>query len=554
MARIARQNIMASYGDQGVFTSGQAVFNTDGTTNVKPGQLVVWNPVTQLSIGAGATITSNDRIVVSVGVDKKTLRSSFGEEIYGNYIQAVTAEPPACGLVPVWDILWNDVNCDEDFTLNIAVSNNDTQNTYPYNKPAVYTYTVKAGTCACSSCDNGIDGHALACALRDAINAERSSLTKLSTFLPSKLSNKSKGFSASILYGGDNPDTATNATTYQYCINPVVDDTCGISCINGDVSITSISFTLPGDESPTTFEISSTVIDGGEGDDGGILSELENIVTQINEALDGNGSAVIVRGVGSCCPYKLEVNTCFNDFVMADENADLTPCETFNPFDTDDFPITLEHSCKNCDSAPTRTFKRGIRIFGEAIDFSCDSCTPDLNPVWMKVPEISVFPVSGFGCSQSYVRNTQVAVLPENLGYDWVVRDYMTDNGGAGRGQDNYEWRGYGAAGYPLSRGRSGGLKNVKCAHTYCSYAISHSLPHTDPGVKGYNHATRGLTVVLIPSVDTTTRTEFEAILNPYAVSSLFPKKVSVTCGSDQDQVETVGETVRYPDSNGYIL
>lgn len=549
MSRVARENILASYGDQSIFASGQNVFNADGTTNVLPGQLVFWNPVTQKSIGAGITVTSNDRIVLSVGVDSKTIKSVYGDEIYGQYIQAVTAEPPACGLAPVWDILWNDVNCDEDFTVNISVMNDDVQNTYPYNKPAVYSYTVKAGTCACASCDNGIDGHALACALRDAINQERSSVTKLSTFLPSKLNNKAKGFNATILYGGDNPDTATNPTTFRYCINPVVDDTCDGNCIHMDKLIQEISFTLPGGEAPTTYAITSTAYTPPTPDQG-FLSELNNIVNQINTALDGNGTAILVKGVGACCPIKLEVNTCFNDFAI----TGIATCEEYNPFDPSDFPITAEHSCKNCDTAPTRTFKRGIRIMGQPIDYSCSKCTPDLNPQWLKTPEINVFPVSGFSCSQAYVRNTQVAVLPENLGYDWVVRDYISDNGGLGREHDAYEHRGYGAAGYPLSRGRSGALKNVGCAKTYCSYAIAHGLPHSDPIVKGYSHATRGTSIILIPSDDTTTRTEFEAILNSYTMSSLFPKKATVTCASDQDQVENGAETTRYPDSNGYIL
>lgn len=550
MSRVSRENILASYGDQALVTSGTLIFNNDGTTNINPGQIAVWNPVTNKAIGAGATITTNDRIVVSVGVDKKTIRSAFGDEIYGQFIQAATAEGPACGLVPVWDILWNDVNCDEDFTLNISVMNDSIQNTYPYNKPAVYTYTVKAGTCACASCDNGIDGHALACALRDAINAERSPLTKTSTFVPSKLPQKAKGFSATILYGGDNPDSATNPTTFQYCVNPVVDDTCGGSCINMDTSITEISFTLPGDEDPTTFPITSTAVDNGEDPDMGLVNELENIVNQINTILDGNGTAVLIKGVGPCCPYKLEVNTCYNDFAI----TDIDPCDSFNPYDAEDFPITSEHSCKNCNTAPTRTFTRGIRIFAEPLDFNCDNCRPDLNPQWMKVPEINVYPVSGFACSNAYVRNTQTGQLPENLGYDWIVRDYMSNNGGTGRGHDAYEHFGYGAAGFPLKRGRNGGIKNIFCTKSYCSYAIAHGLPHSNTTVRGDAFATRGTTIILVPSEDTTTRTELEAILNGYIPTSLFPKKTTITCASDQDQVENTDQTTRYPDSNGYIL
>lgn len=550
MSRISRENILAAYGDQAVFPSNQAVFSADGFSNIAPGQLAVWDPVTLKSLGAGITPATKGRIVISVGIDNKTIASCFGDELYGNNIQAVTAEPSRCGAANVWDILWNDVSCDEDYTINITRSDDKTQNSYPYNKPATYSYTVKASTCACSTCDNGVDGHALACALRDAINVKRSSVTKLSTFLPSKLNDQSKGFTAHILYGGSNPDTDTNATSYVFCITPVVEDSCDGNCIHMDQLIKGISFTVGDDEDPTEIAITSTAYTTPTPDQG-FLYQLDSIVAQINTALDGNGSAVIIRGAGNCCPFKLEINTCYTDLQLWTDafTTELVPCDTFNPFDPDDFPITSEHNCKNCDTAPTRTFTRGIRIVSDPVVLPCGK-NPDLNPMVMKTVDLQIFPVGGFSCAASYVRETQASVIPENLGYDWIVRDYLSENGGTGRDHDAYEHRGYGAAGYPLERGRSGGIQAIKCGDTFCSYAIAHTLPHTDPSVRGTGHATRGTTVVLIPSGDTVTRADFEAILNPYITAANPIIKSSVTCASDQDQTESP----RYPDSNGYIL
>lgn len=550
MSRISRENILAAYGDQAVYASDQAMFTEDGYSLLSPGQLAVWDPVTLKSLGAGITPATKGRIVISVGVDEKTIKSCFGDELYGNNIQAVTCEPSRCGAANVWDILWNDVSCDEDYTINITRKDDATQNSYPYNKPATYSYTVKASTCACSSCDSGVDGRLLACALRDSINAKRSATTKLSTFLPSKLNTQSKGFTAHVLYGGDNPDSDTNATTYVFCINPVVEATCDGNCIHMDKLVKGISFTEAGEEDPTEVAITSTAYTTPTPDQG-FLYDIDRIVAQINTALDGNGSAAIIRGAGGCCPFKLEINSCYTDIQLwsDDFTTEIEPCETYNPFDPADFPITSEHSCKNCDTAPTRTFTRGLRIISDPVILPCGD-NPDLNPKVMKTIDLNVFAVGGFSCAQTYIRETQASVIPENLGYDWIVRDYLSENGGTGRGQDAFEHLGYGAAGYPLGRGRSGGIQPIKCGDTFCSYAIAHTLPHTDPGVRGVPHATRGTTIVLIPSEDSVTRADFEALLNPYISAANPIIKTTVTCASDQDQTESP----RYPDSNGYIL
>ena len=69
--------------------------------------------------------------------------------------------------------------------------------------------------------------------------------------------------------------------------------------------------------------------------------------------------------------------------------------------------------------------------------------------------------------------------------------------------------------------------------------------------MRGVRHATRGTTIVLIPTQDAVTRADFEALINAYITANNPIVKATVTCASDQDQIEA---PVRYPDSNGYIL
>jgi len=138
--------------------------------------------------------------------------------------------------------------------------------------------------------------------------------------------------------------------------------------------------------------------------------------------------------------------------------------------------------------------------------------------------------------------------MPENLGYDWLVREYKSENSGRGRNHDNYEWPGYGYNGLPLDRGRTSGISPcVKCAGQYCSYALEHTVPHHDFSVHGQYAEYRGRTIVLIPTEDSITRTEFEAVINPYLTSQGCPIKKEITCGVDQDQIQNP----EYPDYNG---
>lgn len=548
MSVLTRENILASCGNYGLYDADLDVFNADGSTNVSPGQLVIWDPVTKKSLGPTLTVSDNERIVISVGVDRFTLRSGYGDMLFGNNIFAATAEASACGTSPVYDILFNCAETDEEYTINISVKDEASINSYPYNKMPTYSYTVKVSDFACASCTNGLDTHALACAFRDAINEKRNaSFKKRSTFAPSRTRAQAKGFTAHILYGADTPDSSTNATTKVFCISPVT-DSCTKDCIRTDTEILKASF--GGDD--YTLEYSVDPLDNTKT----YLSQLQGIVDQITVLLDGKGSAVVTKGFGNCCSRRLEVNSCYNDFaLLTAADAPIVPCEEYNPFDPDFSPATANNDCKNCTSEATApTFTSGIRIIGDAIDTTC-SCNPNLNPEWMKHRELSIAAVKGFRPGSTYVREIVKPTPPKNLAYDWIVRDYMSDAGGKGRDHDAFEHRNYGAAGYPLGKGRSGAIsKCLGCAGTVCSYVIEHGLPHMDGSIYGKPANALGRTVVLIPSGDATTRSEFEALINAYIVTGAGPLKTTITCASDQDQVENGELTNRYPDSNGYIL
>lgn len=512
--RKIRQNLLVASGDQSVFPSGQSVFNSDGTTAVKHGQLVVWDPATAMSLGATITCDDYDKIVISVGY-KNRLRSCFGDVLHGCDVRALNAQAPACGVQDIWDINFDDVLCNDSVEVIVDVVDDDTLNTYPWNKTERYPFTIPTKDCVCTSCESGFDAKKLACKIVDTINSggyNDLSPTRKAYFnkIPALTGGK---FTAHVLWGGSNSNVV-------YCINPV-SGACG-DCLDADVLIKSFKYN---DDQIITF----TTTDNEDGD-ATLVEKLQTIVNAINAELGKNGSASLTKGSGECCSWRLEINTCFGDGRLYSDlaaTAAISPCVAGNdPLDE----IEITDDCPNCGEAATKTFAAGVRLIASPFELTCDPNAPAPNPVkGVGLRKLRVFTPKGFPCGAVEIIHVQEAAAPENLGYHFQWKDFASAFGGDGRGHEPFVRQGYGPLGLPLGRGREGAVA-PKCKESYCSYAIEHAIPHVDQTVYGNQMHVRGTTIVIIPSGDTTTRTEFEAIINNYLPSCYCPVKSAVTC------------------------
>lgn len=526
--RKVRENILVTSGNQPLFAANQAVFGEDGVLLVAQDQMVIWSPSNNRSLGPGTTVSSNDRIIMSVA-HGETLRSNFGDVLYGNNIQAATAQAAKCGLSETWDLFFDCIGAGENFSVDVKVTDNETENQYPYNRPATYTYSANTGSYECATCDSGYDCIGLACAIRDQINGDswnNKDAGQKSVYNNLKL-GKNVPFAAHVLFGGDNLGALT---THVFCINPT-SGACE-NCITAGVTIGNI--TAGGVVYPLSLPVDTV---SGET----FLAGLKTLEAKLNKVLGSDGSAIItkgagirgqdqVTGAGICCPYKLEVNTCHADFAI----AGLATCENYNPFDA----VEVEQACTNCAAIPTKQYTCGIRIIAKPVEYDCN-CYPPNPPKGSLYRKLEVYPTKGFTGGSWFVRQTQKTELPQNLGYEWQWREYASANGGRGRGHDPFNSGGYGPIGLPLDRGRSGSTK-VSCEESYCSYAIEHSLPNRDTGVHGTVTAARGRTVILIPVGDTVTITEFEAVWNEYLLSGN-SGAFEVTCNTAYPQLDAAG-------------
>lgn len=513
--RIARENILATTGDQGVYGAGLDVFTADGYLKPNPGQLFIWDPKTRLSLGVGATVATNDKIVISVARDRTSFRSVFGDQVFGCAIDAVTAKGATCGTPDIWDIYWDCLNCGDKVSLNITVKDDKSFNEYPFNRGATYSHTMKLPDCPCDTCSTETDQFRLACEIRDTINANGLTDAGRRPIFNKKNFNEDVPYTAHVLYGGTvavQGDPSQHPTTFVYCIDPTP-----ISGCTGCISVDGPAFTT------ATFggEVGTTVTFDGVSSPT-LLAQLDSIADQITAGLAGYGSAVVTKGAGICCPYRLEVNTCYEDFKL----TGYTPCEQYNPFAT---PYTADTTCLNCDVNPTgKVLKYGVRIVSKPVKYDC-SCFPNVDGISLMLRTLQInavgFPQGGF-----YKRQVSAASAPTNLGYQWVKRDVKSDNGGDGRNHDPFTHLGYGTFGTGLlGRGREDIM--TTCDVSYCSYIIEHGIPSKTTSFHGDPTSTKGRSIILIPTSDTTTIADFEAIFNGYITSSGCPVKDAVTCG-----------------------
>jgi hypothetical protein len=527
--RKIRENIIVAKNNYPLYPAEQNVFDTaSGRPLVLPGQLVIYDPKTLKSLGPGITTTTNDRIVIGVGYDRDgsglstTIRKVFGDQLWGWEIQAATAEPSRCGVPQITDLLFDCVIPGQTYSFNVQVEDDRTQNEYPYNRPATYTFSYVAPSEGfCEDCDFSVDPATVACGLIDSVRGAAGSTSAL----------KQSVFVKRTLRRDNTLDLPFHAvrlfpTSLTYCLNPI-SDSC-TNCMWVD-AITGFTYT---DENSDAQEI--TLVNSVDPTDSTrtIQGQLQSIVNQINAVLGKNGHAVITKGFGECCTISLEVNTCFTDFtLLGAESAEITACSSVNPFD----PITVASACTNCTPAnTTKTYSAGIRIIAKPVDAECNCQFPPNTPKGYLGRVMRIEPIGGFGKGSFYVADVQKATLPENTGYEWQNREYASDNGGSGRSHNPFN-DSVGRIGLPLAGDRANSVA-AKCSESYCSYALEHAIPNTDTGVHGRHTAARGRSIILIPGGNDVTRAEFEAIINPYLASSSCPIKASITCSADQDQ------------------
>lgn len=506
MLKITDQ-VIVTKGDYALFTAGQPVFSAltskkTPTINVLPGQLVIYDPTTNLSVGA-TNVSATPNVVIAVGVDTNgdgmsdELRGPAGQKIVGCAISAVNAKAPTCGAPAIQDLLFSCVDPNEPYTVKITAWDSTVRATHDYNRRAEFVFTRSVVTGGCDGCDTKDYAKQLACDLRDAINGKKPAgwdVKKNGRFIdPVELP-----FSATNLY----------SESQVWCLSAAPDEECE-QC-NAVEALTGM--TIDGGE-PITF---TNAVDPRESERT-LTAQLAGIVEQINTALNGNGTATLVSSGAPCCPVAIEINTCLEDVVLLGEGGDpLTPCdEGYNPLEV----AAKANNCKDCEEGEngTLTFPAGLRIIGKPVDVATGCYIPDPGDTNI-ARHIEIFPMDGFRDGTWHVVDTQRAANATQQGFQLVHREYRQDLSGPGRNFRSYNSQS-GRYGLPLEKDRlTSMLVNQK--QGYCVFNIEHTTPYNSTSYHGDKSGPKLRTRIFVPQADSVTHAALSTWLAAYASSA----------------------------------
>jgi hypothetical protein len=517
--RLIRENYLVAENNYPLYPAGQPVFISSTTKRsptiaVQPGQLVIYDPTTNLSVDPATANKANlGRFVMAVGVDltgngtTDQLRKAFGDVVYGCHIYGYNAVAPRCGLEEIVDVTMKCTEFNGSYTINVTVDNDYTQDMFPFNRKAVYTFTVDAESVpVCSDCGTEHNCDVVARHFVKLMNREISGDVRLNgtiypinppAFDPIRGPKEimAWGFKAALIRNN----------RYEFCINPIQDGSCTDCVFTDGIRGMTINGVAPVVFSLPTFNATTGLTR---------LGQLELVVEAINQALAANGDedgrAYLVKGVDAvCCPYRIEINT---DLVITNllgpDATTYAPCAS----ETD---ILDEGVC-------------GIRIVGATVPIECNPYAPS-PPRINFINQIDAHLYGGFESTGSSVTRIQSASSPEGLGYYFQYAEYMSATGGEGRTHDDFHDK-VGNLMLPTTYSAAASVK-TKCRETYCVYTISQRLPNMNVNPNGTPNVASGRTVVLIPSVDTVTRASFETFMNAYVTDGSCGVLEAQTCG-----------------------
>lgn len=449
--------------------------NCSGPLNLFVGEPAVFNPRTGITYDI-ADLPSATYIAFGVGVGNSNHAGALATDI--QYIfgsqqdqeacdlkMKATVKPPCCGIPQIVDVFFDCVVCDKQYSLEVLLDDSLVRSRYNQNERAKYIYTVGTSCCNCKDCDPETNCDEVACKLVDAINGKvQKDPTKITRFTKANLANQYQPFSASRLFLQDkegNPETS-----HVFCLG--LENT---KCKKCAVLPAITGFQV--DDVDYAFEYTTAT----EPVDGKLVTypeQIKRVVCSINRILeDVGGSAKLQRGIGRCCPYSIEVNTCGVAPKLLVDGKPLDPKLSRNPFSTKQ----IEQICKGCGITPEKIkLGCGIRLFVDPIEVPCHCAyPPHLASPNMYVRNIEAqFVGEGWVCNNFHSFTSQKSERPEGFGYYWqdqaVHRQYK---GGPGR---NFRYsnntRGKVVALPDESSNFTNAAKGIKCEETYCAYNL----------------------------------------------------------------------------------
>lgn len=559
ISTINRENLLVAKGNYAVLATGTPIYQADGSISLMPGQLGIFDAKTHTSLNAGNVAAVKD-IYIAIGIDtdgdgvSNEVRKVAGDLWNKNRMQNATAEPPRGACPEIWDYMFDCVDCGTDYGLKVQVDSTDLHTyTSPYQ---LFTYPVNVISEPCDTCGDNCDQadtncNEIVCKMMDQIN---------------RTTVQADGTVKRNLITTEFPFDVERLYTYiSTATIPCVDGNCGQELLAAVNSITintgavvlNLGTGTPADGTTHTYTVSPVLLSGA-GATTMLVGQTKLLENQLNAYLVAQeipGHFKVSKSCTDSC-FTIQLNSCAvisNVNVGDDEDYDFDPSSAVSDpvvglggiVVTSPLTTTIPVGCSDCTDASftTKTYTCGIRFTAKLDKRDC-GCFPPLQYHASSWSKLNVFPTSGFKPGHWATNKVQGIKLAEGQGVDLRWREYKQQAGGMGRGYDMYNstYGRWGAQGFRVQNSVT-----AECV-PYCQYEFQHFNSTNSATIAAINTTWNAqfLSLVAIPQKDDTTKTSFEAVINPWlAVSNI---GAYVTCGSnatpvDQDQLVT-GESV----------
>ena len=515
--------IIATSGDKGLYPADQEVFLGDGVWGPSPGEIVIWDPATNLSKDKSA-IGVIDNLRIGFGQGPANGRSECVVTIGSDDFQIcrdgieVDFTKPCCGQAQQTDILLGCIECEKPYSVDIYMKNPWTQAYYGHEGEVVFEYEVATSCqtdCGEGDCDPSIDCFCLAQQLADKINEGRGTVTIPGSKI--ELNNEDAFYQPFWAVA-----ISSDCKVYHACLGFEEEGDCCESCAYLP-GITSLTVPVKVGEGSEDCVIDLSKFSPNEKT---YPAQMRALAKFINKTLHKSGvHAQVTRGMGKCCKYKITIAGCVAAAPTLAGGGDPTFKEEC-PFQ----PYEIEKACKGCNGGPeTRTPCSKVRIFMDDIEVACKCGTPaglvdefgknssfEYTNLENRITDIQFRESRGLGnesgsWKKGYFGFEEVVpqIESEGYGYEYFKKRESFQHAG---GQGGFRYYGGGIVDHKYGNiWMSGGFQNdgifgnLKCDETYCAMNICLLKTAWRPHQNATNHRQLQYSIILVPIGDENT-------------------------------------------------
>jgi hypothetical protein len=490
-----RNNVLVTKQNLPLVAAGTKLFAANGTLNILPGQLGIFDAFSHIALGAATVVNSKD-IYFAVGIDTNgdgaadEIRKTAGEHWNKCSTDVAQAEPPRQECVEIMDFKFKCIECNTDYAIKIQLEGVEWM---PYfESQHLPTYPFNIHTTCCTECEDDTPTYSCATFVEELVEMVRQTKNQAANLIDQK-------------YPFDIVPLSINSTEYTLpcidnkpaAIRSLVVDGVAVTGICAESGLTPVN----GAWNPNQLDIFKAWFDA-------------------NELFKG-ATVDFYKACSDGC-WKMVINNFVDDAVY----GNLTVLAAGQNCDTGNVTVTPK------DISVGGDYSCGFRVIPHMFPAEC-GCFPPKEYRYPRSAQLRVFPLSGFDCAWE-TELVQTLQIQEGHGTELRWEEYKQQTGGQGRTYDSYHTH-YGKLGVYSDRVRES--ITAECVN-YCQYKFIYHAKSTPLAPMGWTNNTHLMTTVAIPSEDATTLGAFETVVNAWITQGTCALS-SITCAEEYDIINS---------------